>query len=731
MSLRACRSAAAAPGRTSGLIRSRGPIGLALVLLLAGTAFGQQAAPPGQQEETIVRLPAVQVTMPPLDLLPRSATPAHVDTLTSGELDGAHPAVLPDALERLPGVTLENEQGTPFQPTLTLRGFVASPVTGLPQGVSVFLDGVRVNEPTVEEVNFDLIPLEAVDRVEIIRGPSALFGRNTLGGAVNLLTRRGDEVREIIPQISAGSFGRVDTRFRLGGTARPFDYFLSFTRTAEDGYRDFTPATVNRVFGKLGFERGDTDVTVSYQWSRDKVFQAGSLPESELSRNRRANLTAGDYFKPELNFAIINGEQRFGESLTANLNAFVRALSVTQFNANLITANTKLENNTLSTGGGVQLKYRSTIFSLPSLLVGGVEYGWTRVTSRTLEETDGSFEPEGDLADSQNSFAVYAQHALTLFRDFTGPRSSVVLTISGRYDWLRHAIVDRLGGPSGSTDTYSRFNPRVGVNVNFAEGVGAYAAYAQGFRAPAFLELTCAGPGAVCPGLQVGVAPDPPLKAVKARSFEAGAHARVAAWLRAEVSGYWTDLTDEIFAVTPTGTTGVFFQNVTATRRQGVELGLRGRFGGVLDPYVNYAFTRATFRGRGELATPIPPGTETVQQGDRLPLVPEHRINVGVDYRPWPWLQLTAGAGWVGSQFLRGDESNQQRPLAPYWFTQAGASVRWRGLEGFVQINNVLNAKYETFGTFAPNGLQPGNPVERFLTPAPPINVLAGLQYVF
>ena len=712
---------------------SRGPIGSVLVLLFfAGAAGGQPKEPPGQQDESIVRLPAVQVTTPALESLPRSATPAHVDTVTSGELDRAHPSVLPDALGRLPGVTLQNEQGTPFQPTLTLRGFVASPVTGLPQGLSVFLDGVRLNEPAVEEVNFDLIPLEAVDRVEIIRGPSALFGRNTLGGAVNLTTRRGEEVREIIPQISTGSFGRVDTRFRLGGTARPFDYFLSFTRTTEDGYRNFTPATVNRVFGKLGFERGETDVTVSYQWSQDKLKQAGSLPESELNRDRRANLTAGDYFKPELNFGIINAEHRFGESLTANLNSFVRALSVTQFNVNLVAPNSKLENNTLSSGGGLQLKYRSTIAGLPSLLVGGVEYAWSRVTSRTLQEEEpGTFATEADVADTQNSFGIYAEHALTLWRDFTGPKSSVILTISGRYDWLRHAIVDRLGGPSGSTDTYSRLNPRVGVNVNFTEGVGAYVAYAQGFRAPAFLELTCAGPGAVCPGLQVGVAPDPPLKAVKAQNFEIGAHARVAPWLRAEVSGYWTDLTDEIFAVTPTGTTGVFFQNVAATRRQGVEVGFRGRFGGVVEPYVNYAYTRATFQSRAELATPVPPGTETVQPDDRLPLVPLHRVNFGADYRPWPWLTLTAGAGWVSSQFLRGDESNQQRPLAPYWLTQAGASIRWRGLEGFVQLNNVLNAKYETFGTFAPNGLQPGNPVERFLTPAQPINFLAGLQYVF
>jgi len=126
-------------------MRSLSPAAAAFVLLAAGAAFGQQREPSGRQEEAIVRLPPVQVTTPALELLPRSTTPAHVDTLTSGELDRAHPSVLPDALERLPGVTIQNEQGTSFQPSLTLRGFVASPVTGLPQGLSVYLDGVRLN----------------------------------------------------------------------------------------------------------------------------------------------------------------------------------------------------------------------------------------------------------------------------------------------------------------------------------------------------------------------------------------------------------------------------------------------------------------------------------------------------------------------------------------------------------------------------------------------------------
>ena len=204
-----------------------------------------------------------------------------------------HPRVLPDALERLPGVTLQNEQGNPYQPNLSLRGFFASPVTGLPQGVSVFLDGVRINEPTVEEVNFDLIPLDDAELVEVIRGTSVLFGRNTLGAAVTITTRRGQERFELVPDISGGSFGRQNYVLRLGGTAGPFDYYLGTRYTDETGWRDDSETRIGRVLAKLGLRKGDLDATVSYQYSNDRIKQPGSLPSYEVSRNPTAELHRG------------------------------------------------------------------------------------------------------------------------------------------------------------------------------------------------------------------------------------------------------------------------------------------------------------------------------------------------------------------------------------------------------------------------------------------------------
>jgi iron complex outermembrane recepter protein len=713
--------------------RSRWLPGAVLVLAAAlggGAGFAEGADRPSR-EEGLVELPPVRVTAPTAlpEALPRSWVPGAVDLLEGEEIGSSRVRVLPDAIRRLPGVTLQDEQGNPLQPTVTIRGFMVSPVTGLPQGVSVFLDGVRINEPTVEEVNFDLIPLEAVERLEVIRGPSVLFGRNTLGAAISLTTRRGEERREITTALSGGSFGHVDTRFLLGGTARPIDYFLSLTASYEDGYRDFTESRVAHAFGKFGVRAGGLDATVSYQYSNDRIKQAGSLPQSELRLDRRANFTAGDFFAPELNMAIVNAKYPLGEHVTLEGNGFVRALSSEQFNVNLVTVNSRLLNSTLSAGGSLQAVARSTIFGRSNVAILGVEYVNSQITSRTFEEESAGSSLEAHLSDNQNAVGVYAQNTLELFRGFVGPQSSLVLTSAARWDYLSQDISDLLGGPSSGTHTYDRVNPRVGFNLNLNDRLGFYFSYSQGYRAPAFLELTCAGPGAVCPGLQVGVAPDPPLKAVTATNYEVGMQAHPFPWLDVDVSLYRTDVSNDIFSVSPTGTTGVFFQNIGRTRRQGAEVALQGRVTRKLDAYLNYAYTSATFQESTELATPLPPGVESVPSGSSLALVPQHRINVGVAYRPWPWLTLSLGGRYISSQYLRGDEANTQPKLPGYSALDANVTGRWLGFEGFVRVNNLLDNRYETFGTFAPNARMPGAPVERFLSPAPPINVLAGLQY--
>jgi outer membrane receptor protein involved in Fe transport len=349
---------------------------------------------------------------------------------------------------------------------------------------------------------------------------------------------------------------------------------------------------------------------------------------------------------------------------------------------------------------------------------------------------------ESDIRGDQHAVAAFAQDTLDLVRNGLVAGDALVATVAARWDWLRHAIDDRSPpsdrGRSDGTHAFNRLNPSIGFNYNLSRDHTAYFAFSEGFRAPAFLELTCAGPGAVCPGLQAGVAPDPPLKAVKARNYELGLRSRPTPWLDAEVTLFRTDVRDDIFSVSPTGTVGVFFQNIGATRRQGVEVGLRGRVARVLDWYANYALTDATFRDDIVLSTPrltpdcpVAPCAQTVRTGNALPLIPRHRANVGLDYHVTDWLTISLAATYVGVQRLRGDEANSERPLDEYVVVNAGLKARWKKATAFLSINNVLNTEYETFGTFAPNAKRVDSPIERFLTPAPPIHVVGGLRYTF
>ncbi len=718
--------------------------GPGVFLSLPARAQPPTPLPQGAQEEP-TRLPEVRVTAParlPGSPLPLSSVPATVDIVPGDQLRATGAMTLQEALTRLPGVTLNDQQGNSWQMDLSFRGFRSTSVTGESQGLSVFVDGVRINEPTVEEVNFDLLPLDDIERLEVIRGPAAVFGRNTLGGVINIITRRGvPPVYEIVPEVEGGSFGRQKYRLRLGGASAPLDYYLAGTFFREDGWRDVSASRVGRIFAKIGFKSGGTDATISYQRAENRIEQPGSLPLSDLQRDRTQNYTGGDFFKPLMNLVTLSLRQEAGTDLALSLTGFGRWLDAEQFNVNQLRANTRSFTATTSAGGAVQLSHETTALGRANRLVAGVDYAHHSSQMRAFEE-EGQQELESLVRDNQNSIGVYLQDTFDIARNVLQTGDRLIVTAAVRWDWLRHDIDDRSppsDRPSATgVSTFSRPNPAIGFNYNLSRDWGIFFGYSEGFRAPAFLELTCAGPSAICPGLQAGVAPDPPLNAVTARNYELGLRARPTSWLDGELALFRADVSDDIFSVSPTGTTGLFFQNVGGTRRQGVEVSLASRPAAGLEARLSYTYTEATFRDNLELATPrltagcaASPCTQTVRAGNDLPLVPRHRLNASLDYRLASWLGLWLGASYVGPQRLRGDEENVERKLTDYVVVNAGLRARWKGLTAFVTINNLLNNEYETFGTFAPNGKVEGTPVERFLTPAPPINVLAGASYRF
>ena len=220
------------------MIRLEAPSGIpraARALLLSALAFGTARSATAQvpdstrRDTAVVALPEIEVTgsiAPTAGPGVGSGVPARISVISGEVIDLWEPRTLPDALGTEPGFTFYDDLGSGYKTTLSTRGFSAGPVLGTPQGVSVFVDGVRQNQPDAAEINFDLLPLDHVKRVEFLHGTGSLLGPNSLGGSVNLITQRGEGPPHGELELSGGSYGLLSGEASVAGAGGPWDYYV-------------------------------------------------------------------------------------------------------------------------------------------------------------------------------------------------------------------------------------------------------------------------------------------------------------------------------------------------------------------------------------------------------------------------------------------------------------------------------------------------------------------------
>src|SRR2546428_3087824 len=353
-----CRSAApgfgASPDIPHSAFRTPHLLAGAVTLVLLPLSAGAQQ--PDSTPKDTTSLPPVVVTgvrLPTVRELARGLA-GRTASLDAQDLDARGVRSLADALEQLPGVTTSDELGATAQLDVSLRGFQVSPVIGLPQGVTVYVDGVRANEPDAHEVNFDLLPLEDVERVDVVYGPSVLLGRNALGAAVNLVTRRGGVPASRELEASAGSWGRYELKAHAGARRGVWDYYVGARYEHETGWRQDTRSRIGTLFAKVGLLNGTWDATLSYSGADNRIYQAGSLPESLAVARPDSNFTGGDYFAPRSHLVTFNAQRLIGTTQLA-INAFGRSLESEQFNVNFVGEDSRQRNTTRAGGGAVQL----------------------------------------------------------------------------------------------------------------------------------------------------------------------------------------------------------------------------------------------------------------------------------------------------------------------------------------------------------------------------------------
>lgn len=720
--------------------------------------------------------------------VPRLHLPANVQSLDDRRLEEVESLNIAEQLVRqVPAVTVNDIQGNPYQVDLNYRGFTASPLLGTAQGLSVYVDGVRVNEPFGDTVNWDLIPHSAIAGIDLIPGSNPAFGLNTLGGALAIRTKSGFSNPGGKLELSGGSFGRSNTEVEYGGNNGTLGWYVAGDWFREDGWRDYSPSDVKQLFGKLSFRNsaGEADLTLTQ--ARTRLVGNGLVPQAMLDERRATIFTHPDQTRNDLTQLALNGKLWLSDAQSLSGSVYVRKTRMRTLNGDMNDdyendwpidpttpngAHNRTYTRQLGTGSALQWNLSTDAHQL------ALGASWDQARMRfvqtrqlgTIDDTRGI----GNLlaATEENKLWGTTRTASLFATDTWSLTKTLHLTASARYNMSRVTTHDELNLAAPNLDgdhSYEKLNPAIGLSWQLLPALNAYAGFSQGNRVPTPIELGCADQANPCT-LPNSMASDPYLKQVVARTVEAGLRGTLAGNTQWNAGVYRTLNTDDILFV-GTSTSAGYFTNYGKTQRQGIELGLNGSVKAI-DWYANYSWLHATFRSdacllgannstRGTAAECTGAGQDDeilVKKGNRLTGLPEHSLKFGLALRPTDWLRVGGDVQAFSSQYVRGNENNQHHSgtytdalgntrtfdgpgkVGGYAILNLNAEAKLgAGWQVFAKINNVFDRRYATAGALAENPFLGGSfqadpndwHRQTFVAPGAPRAAWLGVRYVF
>ena len=295
----------------------------------AQTPADQQPAPP-KFEETVEVVGATPIHGLGID---RNKIPSNIQTATADELERTGANFIGEQLILgVPGVQVNEATTNPFQPDLQFRGFVGSPLLGLPQGLAVYQNGVRLNEPFGDTVNWDLLPSNAIAGINLMPGSNPLFGLNALGGAVSVQTKTGFSHPGHAVNVSGGSFGRYLVEARAAVTRDRLSYFVAGSALAEDGWRDFSPSRVRQLFGDVEWRRPSTTVNATVTSGTTGSSATARRRSSCSMKTERRSSRYPDETKTRMTLLSLRARHSAGSSVSFDGMFFYRRAVIDTFN---------------------------------------------------------------------------------------------------------------------------------------------------------------------------------------------------------------------------------------------------------------------------------------------------------------------------------------------------------------------------------------------------------------
>ncbi|MBR0791611.1 TonB-dependent receptor [Bradyrhizobium manausense] len=767
--------------------------------LLSGLAFVTAAGAAQDEETNVQNLPAVEVVAP--QPTPRRAArrpvaravansgkpsgrsriyvyptapgtgrglevdkvPSAINAVDANQIKRTGSLNVTDALrDNIAGVSISEVTGNPFQPNVEFRGFVASPITGTPQGLAVYQNGVRINEAFSDAVNWDLIPTAAIRSVTLVTN-NPVFGLNALGGAINLQMKDGFTYQGAEVDLMGGSFGRIQGSAQWGKQVdQNYGVYAALEGLHDNGFRNFSQSDVRRFYSDVGYKAGDSEFHVNMGVAKNDFGASATVPAELLnnywgatyttpqtSSNRVGylNLTAKADATPTWTLEgtahlrryeqkIVDGNPTDAQECTdpglAGLLCFGDGATAANGVNGLPIANPfptgtilgEIDRSSIrSTTFGVSGQATNTdqLFGHDNRFVMGTSYdaSVTRYNATaeigTIGENyvvsgSGIFlgpTPTTDPVAGPVSLRTVNQYNGFYATDTFNVTDAFAISGGGRFNVARISLEDQLGTALNGDYTYTRFNPVIGGTYKITPELTAYAGYSEANRVPTPLELGCADPNNPCL-IAAFLVSDPPLKQVVSKTVEAGLRGTrelnigTLGW---KIGGFRATNYDDILAVPVPGRTGFgYFTNVGRTRRQGLEAEVNIK-SPTLQFQASYTFVDARFLDAVTLGSDSPfadaDGNIQVLPGNQIPAVPRHRVKLGVDYAITDEWKVGGNALFVSSQYLVGDESNQYSKLPSYTVFNLHTSYQvTKNVQLYGKVDNIFDNRYATYGQF-------------------------------
>jgi outer membrane receptor protein involved in Fe transport len=693
----------------------------------------------------------------------------------------------------LTGVNVNEVSGSPFQNDVTFRGFRASPVVGSAQGISVYLDGVRVNEAFGDVVHWDMLPEAAIGSLLLVSGANPLYGLNTLGGALALTTKSGLTHPGGEVEFSLTDRGRRRADLAYGfHNADGWHGFAGATWFDDDGWRDHSDGHLANLLVKLGRTRGSTDWSATLLAGRSRLLGNGLLPDPLYGDDRHAVYTFPDTTRNRLTQGTFNVTHRFspdseltavayvrnsrrdtvngdvsedyddytedceegfddaGAPLDADACGFTRDEGAALHPGVLNTTSTRQRGKGFSAAfstrrGATRLDAGVTFDRSKSSYAQFEQEAFITEAREVIGDPDEEREPSASVTGSARAVGLYvaANWAAT---------AGTQITASARWNRARvdNTLTNERGEQPAESFTYTRLNPALGFTHILNGSATLFASVGQGTRVPTVIELGCADPENPC-RLPVGLQADPYLKQVIARTVEAGLRGK---WQRGSyaLSLHRTVNRDDILFLSAPSRQG-YFANFERTRHQGLDVSLTHGIGNVEMRFA-YSYLQATYDADGELFTGA--RNVAISRGMQLAGLPRQSGKLALDWNPNAQWTLGAELHGVSSLVSQGnedgltedpeaDEPTQRADWRVRGHVLLGLRASYRpapGWELFARVGNVLDRRYETYGAVAPDLFPNGRMIKphesaadaghtRFVAPGAPRTLIAGIRRTF